>query len=76
MPAFAYQALDQTGKTQRGVMQGDTARAVRASLRERGMNPLEVAPVAETSSQRAARSFITDCRARNSRYSHGNSRRF
>lgn len=54
MPAFAYQALDQTGKTQRGVMQGDTARAVRASLRERGMNPLEVAPVAETSSQRAS----------------------
>jgi general secretion pathway protein F len=48
MPAFAYQALDSSGKTQRGVMQGDTARAVRASLRERGMNPLEVAPVAET----------------------------
>ena len=54
MPAFAYQALDSSGKTQRGVMQGDTARAVRASLRERGMNPLEVAPVAETSSQRAS----------------------
>ena len=54
MPAFAYQALDQTGKTQRGVMQGDTARAVRASLRERGMNPLEVAPVTETSAQRAS----------------------
>jgi general secretion pathway protein F len=42
MPAFAYQALDQTGKTQRGVLQGDNARAVRASLRERGLNPLEV----------------------------------
>ena len=52
MPAFAYQALDSSGKTQRGVMQGDTARSVRASLRERGMNPLEVAPVAENS-QRA-----------------------
>jgi general secretion pathway protein F len=49
MPAFAYQALDPSGKTQRGVMQGDTARSVRASLRERGMNPLEVAPVAENS---------------------------
>jgi general secretion pathway protein F len=45
MPAFAYQALDQSGKTQRGVLQGDNARAVRASLRERGLNPLEVAAV-------------------------------
>ena len=44
MPAFAYQALDQAGKTQRGVLQGDNARAVRASLRERGLNPLEVVP--------------------------------
>ena len=47
MPAFAYQALDSGGKTQRGVLQGDTARAVRASLRERGLNPLEVAPVTD-----------------------------
>lgn len=47
MPAFAYQALDQLGKTQRGVLQGDTARAVRASLRDRGLNPLEVTPVEE-----------------------------
>jgi general secretion pathway protein F len=44
MPAFAYQALDQSGKTQRGVLQGDNARAVRASLRERGLKPLEVTP--------------------------------
>ncbi|MDR3386617.1 MAG: type II secretion system inner membrane protein GspF [Rudaea sp.] len=47
MPAFAYQALDNAGKTQRGVLQGDNARAVRASLRERGLNPLEVAPVTD-----------------------------
>lgn len=45
MPAFAYEALDSLGKTQRGVLQGDNARAVRASLRERGLNPLAVAPV-------------------------------
>jgi len=47
VPAFAYQALDQGGKTQRGVLQGDTARSVRASLREKGLNPLEVRPVAD-----------------------------
>lgn len=47
MPAFAYQAIDASGKTQRGVLQGDTARAVRQTLRERGLNPLEVLPVAD-----------------------------
>ncbi|MEO7063496.1 MAG: type II secretion system inner membrane protein GspF [Dokdonella sp.] len=49
MPAFAYEALDSTGKTQRGVLQGDTARAVRGSLRERGLNPLSVDEVREGS---------------------------
>ncbi len=48
MPAFAYQALDASGKAQRGVAQGDTARAVRSSLRERGLNPIEVTPVSES----------------------------
>ena len=47
MPAFAYQALDNSGKTQRGVLQGDTARAVRGMLRDRGLNPLAVDQVAE-----------------------------
>lgn len=47
MPAFAYQALDTSGKTQRGVLQGDTARAVRGALRERGLNPLSVDAVGE-----------------------------
>ncbi|MGH8090645.1 MAG: type II secretion system inner membrane protein GspF [Rudaea sp.] len=46
MPAFSYQALDAAGKTRRGVLQGDTARSVRASLRDAGLNPLEVTPVA------------------------------
>ncbi len=47
MPAFAYQALDDAGKTQRGVLQGDTARSVRGTLRERGLNPLLVEEVRE-----------------------------
>ncbi len=45
MPAFAYQALDADGKTRRGVLQGDTPRAVRGQLRERGLSPLSVDPV-------------------------------
>ncbi|GAA0725074.1 type II secretion system inner membrane protein GspF [Dokdonella soli] len=47
MPAFAYQALDAAGKTLRGILQGDTARAVRGALRERGLNPLAVDEVRE-----------------------------
>lgn len=53
MPAFAYQALDAAGKTRRGVLQGDTARSVRASLREEGLNPLQVDPVAEVQARGA-----------------------
>ncbi|MEO8011594.1 MAG: type II secretion system inner membrane protein GspF [Dokdonella sp.] len=48
MPAFAYQALDVSGKTLRGVLQGDTARAVRSTLRDRGLNPLVVEAVVES----------------------------
>src|SRR5690606_7398133 len=48
MPAFAYQALDATGRTQRGVLQGDTPRAVRGVLRERGLSPLSVDEVRDT----------------------------
>lgn len=52
MPAFAYQALDSSGRTQRGVLQGDTARAVRGSLRERGLSPLSVEEVSEARGSR------------------------
>lgn len=47
MPAFAYQALDDHGRTQRGVLQSDTARSARSALRERGLHPLEVEPLRE-----------------------------
>ncbi len=47
MPAFEYQALDADGRTQSGVLQADTPRAARGSLRERGLNPLAVNPVRE-----------------------------
>ncbi|MEO5560438.1 MAG: type II secretion system inner membrane protein GspF [Dokdonella sp.] len=54
MPAFAYQALDATGKTQRGVLQGDTARAVRGALRERGLNPLGVEEVRDEAGRKGS----------------------
>jgi general secretion pathway protein F len=36
MPAFEYQALDAGGRRRKGVAEGDTARAVRARLRQEG----------------------------------------
>jgi len=42
MPAFEYSALDASGRRARGVLQADTARAARAQLRDRGLNPLSV----------------------------------
>jgi len=42
MAAFEFQALDAGGKQQKGVLEGDTAKAVRAQLRERGWTPLDV----------------------------------
>lgn len=47
MPAFAYQVLDADGRRQRGVLQADTPRAARTLLRERGLHPLAVQPLAE-----------------------------
>lgn len=51
MAAFEYRALDVRGKKHRGVLQGDTARQVRAQLREQGLQPLAVDQVRETQSR-------------------------
>ncbi|RFA31430.1 type II secretion system protein GspF [Alkalilimnicola ehrlichii] len=53
MAAFEFQALDGGGKSQNGVLEGDTARQVRAKLRERGWIPLEVNEVAEKEKKRS-----------------------
>ncbi len=55
MPAYSYHALDADGRTRKGVLQADTARAARASLRERGLNALDVAQVSESSTYGAGR---------------------
>lgn len=47
MPAFEYQALDAGGRRRRGVAEGDTARVVRARLRQDGLTPLQVEEVRE-----------------------------
>jgi general secretion pathway protein F len=51
MGAFAYTALDAQGKQARGVIEGDTARHVRALLRERALLPVTVEEVAAEESR-------------------------
>jgi general secretion pathway protein F len=45
MAAFSYLALASDGSELRGVIDADTARAARSSLRERGLHPVEVNPL-------------------------------
>lgn len=45
MGAFEYTALDNRGKQQRGVLEGDAPRQIRQQLRERGLTPLDVQEV-------------------------------
>lgn len=40
MPAYTFEALDAEGRSQRGQIEADTARAARAQLRSRGWVPL------------------------------------
>ena len=42
MPAFEYEALDQKGRKQHGVMQADSQRQARAQIRLKGLLPLTV----------------------------------
>ena len=43
MPAFEYTALNKRGREEKGVLEADSMRQVRALLRERGLAPLGVA---------------------------------
>ena len=44
MAAFEYIALDPQGREKKGVLEADSARQVRQTLRERGLTPLGVEP--------------------------------
>lgn len=47
MAGFKYQALDASGKTHSGVLEEDSARQARLTLRSRGLVPLQVEVVSE-----------------------------
>ncbi len=42
MGAFSYKALNETGKTVKGILEGDSERHVRSQLRAKKLKPLEV----------------------------------
>ncbi|WP_343681746.1 type II secretion system inner membrane protein GspF [Acinetobacter baylyi] len=45
MPAYQFTALDASGKQQKGVLEGDSARQIRQQLRDREWTPIAVDPV-------------------------------
>ena len=47
MGAFEYAALDKSGKEKKGVLEGDSPRAIRAQLRDQGLIPLAVDEVTQ-----------------------------
>ena len=53
MPAFRYEAVDDSGKSQKGVLNADSARAARSELRAQGLLPLAVEAIASDSKSAA-----------------------
>ena len=55
MAAFEYQAVDAGGKTQKGLIEADTARQARQQLRSMNLMPLEISEVSSRESNTGAR---------------------
>ena len=48
MPAYNYQALDNTGREHKGIMEGDSPRQLRQQLRDKGWTPVSVEEASES----------------------------
>lgn len=57
MPAFHYEAADATGKTDKGVIEADSARQARTLLRARGLTPLLVDALGAQATKRSGSTF-------------------
>jgi len=55
--AFEYVVLDQKGKQQKGVLEGDSARQVRQQLRDKGYAPLSVEETVQKQNKQTGFSF-------------------
>ena len=68
MPAYAFEALDAEGVTQKGVIEADTAKAARGALRVRALVPLDVRAVSRSEERRVGKECWHVCRSRWSPY--------
>lgn len=59
MPAFEYSALDDSGRQKKGVIEGDSPKAARQSLRAQGLTPLDVHTVSQKSRTTNKRPFLS-----------------
>ncbi|WP_374668103.1 type II secretion system inner membrane protein GspF [Acinetobacter sp.] len=57
MPAYQFTAIDASGKQQKGVLEGDSARQIRQQLRDKALIPVTVDPV-EQKDKHAQRSWF------------------
>ncbi len=57
MGAYSYQAINEQGKKVKGVLEGDSARQIRAQLREKNLKPIEVEAAAETGGKKKQSAF-------------------
>lgn len=57
MAGFRFEAVDNTGRRESGVLEADTPRQARAKLRERGLIPTQVEMLLETVEKKRKRAF-------------------
>ena len=51
MPAYRFEAADAAGRIERGIVDADSPRQARGTLRERGLVPIQVVPVEDRSGE-------------------------
>ncbi|OTG72706.1 type II secretion system protein GspF [Acinetobacter sp. ANC 4169] len=57
MPAYQFTAIDASGKQQKGVLEGDSARQIRQQLRDKALIPVTVDPVEQKDKHNSTRWF-------------------
>jgi general secretion pathway protein F len=62
MGAFEYVVLDEKGRERKGVAEGDTARQVRQSLREKGLIPLQITAASQKSRAESNKGTLSSSR--------------
>lgn len=57
MPAYQFTAINASGKPQKGVLEGDSARQIRQQLRDKALIPVTVEPVEQKNQHSSKRAF-------------------